>query len=112
MQLGVQYVRFSLEHRAHFAVMWNPDLHHDPPAVARARDTTFAVLLDTLSAVEGDLDNDAAIARGERAWIMAHGLATLLLSGALTPPVGTEPMQYVTDQLEHLDVGSPKPPST
>lgn len=104
-QLGVQYVRFALQHPAHFAVMWNPDLHHDPAAVAHARNTTFAVLLDTLSAVEGDLDYDAAIARGERAWVMAHGLATLLLSGALTPPVGTEPMQYVSDQLEHLHVG-------
>lgn len=109
--LGVQYVRFALDHPAHFAVMWNPDLHRDPPAVAHARDSTFAALLDTLSAVEGDLDDDAAIARGERAWIVAHGLATLLLSGALTPPVGTEPMQYVADQLEHLDLGSPAPPS-
>lgn len=104
-QLGVQYVRFALEHPAHFAVMWNPDLHHNPPVVTEARDTTFAVLLDTLSAVEGDLAGDAAIARGERAWVMAHGLATLLLSGSLAPPAGTEPMQYVTDQLEHLHVG-------
>lgn len=105
VQLGVQYVGFALAHPAHFAVMWNPDLHYDAATVTAARDATFAVLLNTLSAVGGDLDDDAAIARGERAWIMAHGLATLLLSGALTPPVGTEPMQYVTNQLEHLHVG-------
>ncbi len=103
--LGVQYVRFALEHPAHFAVMWNPDLHHHPPEVASARDATFVLLLDALSDSEGHLNTDAAIARGERAWIAAHGLATLLLCGSLIPPPGTDALQYVTDQLDHLDVG-------
>lgn len=103
--LGVHYVRFALENPAHFAVMWNPDLHQDPPEVASAREATFMVLLNTLSYIEDDLDNDATIARGERAWFAAHGLATLLLSGSLAVPTGTDRLQYVTEQLDLLDVG-------
>ncbi len=103
--LGVRYVRFALENPAHFAVMWNPDLHLDPPEVTQARDSTFATLLDTLDQVEGTLSDDESIARAERAWAVAHGLATLLLSGSLTPPPGTDPLRYVAEQLDRLEIG-------
>ncbi len=103
--LGVDYVRFALENPAHFAVMWNPDLHHDPPSVESARAATFAVLLEALDNVEGHLGDQQTLARAERAWAAAHGFATLLLSKSLTPPPGTDPLQYVAEQLDHLEVG-------
>src|SRR5918996_3804673 len=39
LEVGVAYVRFAVEHRAHFEVMFRPDLYHpDDPAVLAARE--------------------------------------------------------------------------
>lgn len=103
--LGVRYVEFALDNPAYFAVMWNPDLHLSPPEVTQARDSTFATLLATLDQEEGTLSANDATARAERAWATAHGFATLLLSGSLTPPPDTDPLHYVTEQLDHLEIG-------
>lgn len=103
--LGVGYVRCALENPAHFSVMWDPDLHHDPPEVQSARAVTFAMLLEALDDAEGSLSETAALARAERAWATAHGFAALLLSGSLAPPPETSPLQYVAEQLDHVDVG-------
>lgn len=101
LALGIRYVRFALEHPAHFAVMWNPALHHEPLDVVTARDASFKILLAALD--DGDTESPVSVARGERAWIVAHGLATLLLNGSLTPPPGTDPMLYVRQQLGRFD---------
>ncbi|MDQ3764689.1 MAG: TetR/AcrR family transcriptional regulator, partial [Actinomycetota bacterium] len=38
LEVGVAYVRFAVDHRAHFEVMYRPDLYHaDDPAVQAAR---------------------------------------------------------------------------
>jgi AcrR family transcriptional regulator len=38
LDVGVAYVRFAIEHRAHFEVTFRPDLYHpDDPAVMAAR---------------------------------------------------------------------------
>jgi AcrR family transcriptional regulator len=38
LEIGVAYVRFAVEHRAHFEVMFRPDLYRaDDPDLARAR---------------------------------------------------------------------------
>src|SRR5918995_6548050 len=38
LEVGVAYVRFAVDHRAHFEVMFRPDLYHpDDPAVAAGR---------------------------------------------------------------------------
>ena len=37
LEVGVAYVRFAVDHRAHFEVMFHPDLYHpDDPEVATA----------------------------------------------------------------------------
>jgi hypothetical protein len=123
--VGVAYVRFAVAHRAHFEVMFRPDLYHpdDPDlAAARARAdralyTGITDLRDgTLFARTAKAEEKARAAEsaeaakpaesaeaakpaesadqadpipptvreaGLAAWSLAHGFATLWLSGAL-----------------------------
>ncbi|MEO3750930.1 TetR/AcrR family transcriptional regulator [Streptomyces sp. B6B3] len=82
-EMGVRYVRFALDHPAHFEVMSRTDLQHrDDPDLVAARDRAAARLragLDDLPAVRhGDADPElAALA----AWSLAHGFAALHLAG-------------------------------
>ncbi|MFJ9887390.1 TetR/AcrR family transcriptional regulator [Streptomyces sp. NPDC091287] len=81
---GVAYVRFAATHPAHFQVMFQPDLHRtdDPDllaARARATEALRAGVADLPPAGRGDDDRLAGVA----AWSLAHGFATLLLSGNL-----------------------------
>lgn len=77
-ELGVRYVRFALDHPAHFEVMFRPDLHHrDAPELVAAQERTGRVLRDGVAAMpaarRGDDTGLATIA----AWSLAHGFATL-----------------------------------
>lgn len=80
---GVAYVRFAATHPAHFQVMFQPDLHRadDPDLLAaRARAT------EALRSGVADLPRPAGGGRpahGVAAWSLAHGFATLLLTGNL-----------------------------
>ncbi|GGM31934.1 TetR/AcrR family transcriptional regulator [Promicromonospora citrea] len=72
---GLAYVRFAAAHPGHFAVMFDPGLvHGDDPVLAAARDRAGDAL--------AGLTSDAVAARA--AWSVAHGFASLWLSGALT----------------------------
>ncbi|MFE7334358.1 TetR/AcrR family transcriptional regulator [Streptomyces griseus] len=81
---GVAYVRFAATHPAHFQVMFQPDLYRtdDPDllaARARATDALRAGVADIPPDGRGEDDRLAGVA----AWSLAHGFATLLLSGNL-----------------------------
>ncbi|MCI4045531.1 MULTISPECIES: TetR/AcrR family transcriptional regulator [unclassified Streptomyces] len=81
---GVAYVRFAATHPAHFQVMFQPGLYRtdDPDllaARARATDALRAGVADLPPDGRGEDDRLAGVA----AWSLAHGFATLLLSGNL-----------------------------
>ncbi|RSM65184.1 TetR family transcriptional regulator [Actinoplanes sp. ATCC 53533] len=102
LELGVAYVRFATAHRAHFEVMWRPDLYHaDDPALVAARDRSG----DALYAGVADLPDGAGAAdvreAGLAAWSLAHGFATLWLSDALPdmPEMPDEMARAVLRQL-------------
>ncbi|PVC93439.1 TetR/AcrR family transcriptional regulator [Streptomyces sp. CS014] len=81
---GVAYVRFAATHPAHFQVMFQPDLYRtdDPDlltARARATDALRAGVSGLPQAGRGEDDRLAGVA----AWSLAHGFATLLLTGNL-----------------------------
>ncbi|MFJ2437253.1 TetR/AcrR family transcriptional regulator [Streptomyces anulatus] len=81
---GVAYVRFAATHPAHFQVMFQPDLHRtdDPDLLAartRATEALRAGVADLPPSGRGEDDRLAGVA----AWSLAHGFATLLLSGNL-----------------------------
>jgi AcrR family transcriptional regulator len=73
-EVGVAYVGFAVDHRAHFDVMFRPDLlRADDPDLAAAR----ARAGETLAEGAGDPTGRLS------AWSLMHGLATLWLSGSL-----------------------------
>jgi AcrR family transcriptional regulator len=91
LEVGVAYVGFATTHRAHFEVMFRPELHHpDDPDLVAAKAGAAAMLYPpagATSGAEGRHALDAAVA----AWSLVHGLATLWVHGALPASVGDDP---------------------
>ena len=86
LEVGVAYVRFAVSHRAHFEVMYRPELYRpDDAEVREARAGAAVLLYGTASPDAGQL------AAGAAAWSLVHGLATLWLNGNLPPQLGTDP---------------------
>ena len=78
-EMGVAYVRFALDHPAHFRVMFDSDLlDNDDPELTAAR----AAARTQLHAGVGAL-SDANPLAPVAAWSLAHGFATLRLDGNL-----------------------------
>jgi AcrR family transcriptional regulator len=86
LEVGVAYVRFAIGHRAHFEVMYRPELYRaDDPEVTAARAAAGVLLY-------GSPDPDAEqVAVGTAAWSLVHGLATLWLNGNLPGQLGPDP---------------------
>jgi AcrR family transcriptional regulator len=77
---GVSYVRFALDHPAHFEVMFRPDLcHTESPELRAARARTARALSAAVSA----RTTQGSEAVGVAAWALAHGFATLWATGSL-----------------------------
>lgn len=84
LESGVAYVRFALEHPAHFAVMFEPKLlDENDPRLAIASEAASRELHGGVQALSesGRIADPAAgiIA----AWSLVHGFATLALTGAI-----------------------------
>jgi hypothetical protein len=100
LEMGVAYVRFAVSHRAHFEVMYRPELYRpEDPEVSRARADAAALLYGTTSPDAGQLVAGAA------AWSLVHGLATLWLNGNLPEALGHDPEEITRIVAPHLDVG-------
>src|SRR6516162_862077 len=86
LEVGVAYVRFAVSHRAHFEVMYRPELYRrDDAEVGQARAGAAVLLYGTASPDAGRL------AAGAAAWSLVHGLATPPLHGPLPPQLRTHP---------------------
>ncbi|MFC8230033.1 TetR/AcrR family transcriptional regulator [Streptomyces sp. NPDC057287] len=110
---GVAYVRFAARHPAHFQVMFRPELYRPDDAAlltakARATEALQAGVGDLPDAARGE---DARLA-GVAAWSLAHGFATLLLSGNLEDPVGGRDPGEVFRVLAGLLFDSPTNPGS
>ncbi|WP_306204752.1 TetR/AcrR family transcriptional regulator [Actinoplanes sp. RD1] len=83
LELGVAYVRYAVEHRAHFEVMFHPDLCHatDRSLLTARRRVTRALHLGASPDAAAAANTEAG---GLALWSAAHGLATLWNGGALT----------------------------
>lgn len=92
LEVGVAYVRFAVDHRAHFEVMFRPELYHrDDPELAAARERAADSLRAGLATLPDASARDDARLAGLAAWSMVHGFATLWLGGALPPEIGKDP---------------------
>lgn len=92
LEVGVAYVRFAVDHRAHFEVMYRPDLYHaDDPMVQAARGRAGEALHRGIGRLpDGRSGPDARLA-GVAAWSLVHGFATLWLTGALPTWLSSDP---------------------
>jgi AcrR family transcriptional regulator len=87
-EVGAAYVEFAVSHPGHFAVMFRPDLvDGDDPDLAAATERTSSQLRTGASAATGSTPAEVTPAEvtlaATAAWSLVHGLATLLLSGAV-----------------------------
>jgi AcrR family transcriptional regulator len=104
LDVGVAYVRFAVDHRAHFEVMYRPELYRSGDAdVLRARAAAARLLYGS------DNPSAAEMEAGVAAWSLVHGLATLWLNGNLPERLGHDPEQITRAVATHLRPPSPAP---
>ena len=109
LEVGVAYVRFAVDHRAHFEVMFRPELYRagdetlvGPKAAATA--ALYGPLHDVTSAADL-LDPQTPFVA---AWSLVHGLATLLLTENLPATLGRDPDQITRRVAGYLIPSSSK----
>jgi hypothetical protein len=79
-------VQFAITHRAHFAVMFRPDLYRaDDPVLARAQTQARTALRGPAAATASAVGDDAGTAALAGCSLL-HGLATLWLAGNIDDP--------------------------
>lgn len=89
---GAAYVQFALSHPGYFEVMFRPGLYRtEDPELVRARAAAFAVLDGSGAALAEQWDIDDARGLVLAGWSLAHGLATLSLSGNLEGRLAEDP---------------------
>jgi AcrR family transcriptional regulator len=99
LEVGVAYVRFAVSHRAHFEVMYRPELYRrDDAEVSEARAAAAVLLYGTASPDAGQL------AAGAAAWSLVHGLATLWLNGNLPQQLGHDPEEITRLVARYLSI--------
>jgi AcrR family transcriptional regulator len=101
LEIGVAYVRFAVTHRAHFEVMFRPELYHrDDGELLAAKAVTAALLYRT------DQVGDEELRAGIAAWAIVHGIATLWLNGNLPPRLGDDPEEITRLVASRLQVSA------
>jgi AcrR family transcriptional regulator len=85
VEVGVAYVNFALSHRAHFEVMFRPELYHRDDRELLASQRAAAEHLYEPAAAQLGESTSHRRDPGIAAWSLAHGLATLILNGNLEP---------------------------
>lgn len=106
LELGVGYVRFAIAHRAHFEVMFRPELYRvDAPDVVEQRRRTAAALYGRAGEIaDGDPRDpaaDRALVAGVAGWSIVHGLAQLWMTGNLPAALGDDP-EEITRRVARL----------
>ncbi|MCB1000542.1 MAG: TetR/AcrR family transcriptional regulator [Ilumatobacteraceae bacterium] len=91
LEIGVAYVRFAVANRAHFEVMFRPELYHRESsdvlaAASRAAQHLYGPAADVIG--DGITDDRDA---GTIAWSLVHGFATLVLNGNLDTEASADP---------------------
>ena len=105
LEVGVGYIRFALEHRGHFEVMFRPELMNlADPALGEAKVRAYATLGDRLAASVPARDEHEAHLAGLASWSIVHGLATLALSRNLSRADLADPEDLARHVLMFLQV--------
>jgi AcrR family transcriptional regulator len=85
--IATAYVRFGVEHPAHYRLMFGPELAEKEryPVLKQASDATFAALTSVLERGQaaGDVRPGSVFDQALAAWSLVHGLTTLLIDQRL-----------------------------
>jgi AcrR family transcriptional regulator len=113
--VGEAYVRFALEHRAGFQILYRPELRqlsHPIPAtddmvhspIDRAGMAAYQVLLDAIVACQqaGVVVTGDPLPLALTAWATVHGLAQLLLDGVVGEEILPQNVLPDATQLAHM----------
>jgi AcrR family transcriptional regulator len=99
LEVGVAYVRFAARHRAHFEVMYRPELYnHDDPGLLEVRSAAAALLYGT------EHPSIEQLREGVAAWAIMHGIATLWLNGNLPRQLGRDPEKIARTVASRLKI--------
>lgn len=92
VEVGVAYVRFAIERRAHFEVMYRPELYRaDDAALRGARQRAGELLYGGVRSMAGEDAPEAdVLIDGVAAWSLVHGFASLWLHDALPLALGKD----------------------
>lgn len=91
LEVGVAYVEFAVERRAHVEVMFRTDLYDAAhPDVAAARDVAAAALTRGVATLPTSAVGADPRLAGLAAWSLVHGFAGLWIGGALPIHEGEE----------------------
>jgi len=112
---GVAYVRFAIEHRASFQILYRPELRQlsrpmpdtDGSALSpidRAGMAAYQVLLDAIIACQqaGVVMPGDPLPLALTAWSTVHGLAQLLLDGVVGTEILPQGVQPDASHLAHI----------
>ncbi len=90
---GIAYIRFALEHPAHYEVMFRPDLYDpDDERLIKVRDAGADVLSDAVRRSLGpDADEQDVLSGLIASWSFAHGFANLWSAGNIQALVDSDP---------------------
>ncbi|MFK3982880.1 TetR/AcrR family transcriptional regulator [Micromonospora sp. NPDC050397] len=104
LEIGVGYLLFAVHHRAHFEVMFRPELYRqdDPSLVAAKERASTELQAGVATLAEPPDEGPDGRSVGLAAWSIVHGFATLWLSGALPGDIGDDPAVAGRAVLQHL----------
>jgi AcrR family transcriptional regulator len=104
LDVGVAYVQFAVSHTVHFEVMFQPSLYRaDEEEVVASRERAAEELRRGAEELVAKIGSNARIV-GLAAWSMAHGFASLWLSGSLPADVGPDASDLARVILASLDL--------
>ena len=94
LRMGEEYVRFALEHPAHYRLMWGKEAiaRQNEPELREAAGALLEHLVDAIGSHQrsGEMPPGDARARAYVAWSAVHGLASLLIEGQIDPNVDVD----------------------
>jgi AcrR family transcriptional regulator len=104
--MGIAYVRFASEHRAHFEVMFGPGgeaLHLDPEG-SKVADRAFGILEETIhnGQAAGEFVQGDSVELARMVWSLVHGISLL---GFGTDSGGPAPSRFPRFCFAHLRTG-------
>src|SRR5574340_189111 len=92
VEMGVAYVRFAVDHRAHFDVMFRPELYRvDDPAVVAEQERANQALFGGVTSLPDARPGPDPLVTATAAWSLVHGFAALWLDGNLPHELGEDP---------------------